>query len=448
MTEIAAPRRNRLLLDQWIELMAEPSFRRFWFMRLASHGASNALTYALFVFTIRHSDSAIATGILLLTLIVPSALLGAIAGVAIDRLPRGLILFTANLLRAGLVFLLVGAKDSLPTLYAVSLGLGVVTQFAVPAESAVVPEIVRNHRLVSAHTFINLGTLASQVFGLLILAPLLLKTTDGAPLLVILACLFALSAALITVIPQFRFSFGSTNKEVSLRAVRREFAEGWFRVCRDSTAFLALVLLVATSILVLVIATLLPKFAGEVLNIDPANIVFVLAPVGLAVFVGLRSVEYLSARLNKLVTISAAYVLMAVALIALGLVQTGGAFLQSLDPLGSFSSGPLNEQVARIFVTVVLANAFGFSITVVLTMGRVLLNERIPRAMQGRVFAAQSVLSNLVAVVPVVCAGLFADAVGVEPVLIFAGVAALLAAAWTHARSTRVLPLQGEASVP
>ena len=72
----------------------------YWFMRLASHGATNALAYSLLVLTVRQSDSAIATGFLLLTLIIPSAMLGAIAGVAVDRMPRGLIMFVCNVLRA------------------------------------------------------------------------------------------------------------------------------------------------------------------------------------------------------------------------------------------------------------------------------------------------------------------------------------------------------------
>src|SRR5688500_8583839 len=97
MSEVASEprpgRRNRFLLAQWADLLEDDSFRRFWFMRLASQSAINALSYALLVFTVEQSSSAIATGFLLLTMIVPSALLGAIAGVVVDRLPRGLILF-------------------------------------------------------------------------------------------------------------------------------------------------------------------------------------------------------------------------------------------------------------------------------------------------------------------------------------------------------------------
>jgi hypothetical protein len=110
-----------------------------------------------------------------------------------------------------------------------------------------------------------------------------------------------------------------------------------------------------------------------------------------------------------------------------------------LDPAGVFSAGPLNQQWARIVSTVLFACIYGFALTVVLTMGRVLINERIPMTMQGRVFAAQAVLTNLVAIVPVMLASLVADTAGVEPVLICAGIACLLAAVWSHARSTRVV---------
>src|SRR5690606_27794636 len=134
------------LLAQWAELLEDDSFRRYWFMRLASHGASNALNYAMLVLVVRQSDTAIATGIFLLTIIGPAALLGAVAGVAVDRLPRGLMLFASNLIRALLVFALIGAKESLPGIYLVSLGFGVVNQFAAPAEGAVVPSIVRGRR--------------------------------------------------------------------------------------------------------------------------------------------------------------------------------------------------------------------------------------------------------------------------------------------------------------
>jgi MFS family permease len=444
MGEAAAPRHNRFLLAQWADLLDDDSFRHYWFMRLASHGATNALTYAMLVLVVRHSDSAIATGIFLLTMIGPAAMLGAIAGVAVDRLPRGLMLFACNLLRAVLVFALIGAKEELGGIYMVALGFGIVNQFAAPAESAVLPYIIRDRSYIAANSFINLGTLLSQVAGALILAPVLLKTTNGDPLLFVLMILYAVSAVMVTIIPQFHFASTEDTREMSMRAVRREFATSWLHLCRDATAFLALILLVVTTISTLIVATMMPKFSIQVLHLEPENIVFVLAPVGIAIFLGLRSVEYLSDRFNKLVTISAGYGLMAASLIALGFVPAVANWLQSIDPTGVFGADALGIKGARIAVTIAFGNVYGFALTVVLTMGRALLNERVPVAMQGRVFAAQSILSNLVAIVPVVLASLAADAIGVAPVLICAGVGALLAAAWSRARSSRTVPLSEE----
>jgi MFS family permease len=433
-----AKRGNRFLLSQWVELLDDDSFRRYWFMRLASHGAANALTYSLLVFTIRLSDNAFATGVLLLTLIVPSAMLGAISGVIIDKLPRGLVLFGSCILRALLVFALMSAKESLPALYAVSLGLGIVTQFAVPAEAAVLPQIVAQGRLVAANSFINLGTLASQVVGMMVLAPIFLKTTNGDPLLFMICGLFATAAVLITIIPQFHFMAEKGAPKVTIRSARREFAESWIRLNRDPVAFLGLILLVVTGASTLIVATLLPKFSVHVLNVAPENIVFILAPVTIAVFLGLRSVEFLADHFNRLAMISGAYVLMAASLIALGLVPGSADLLEDIDPTGILSA--LGGSAPRIAATIIYANVYAFALTIVLTMGRTLLNERVPREMQGRVFAAQTVLANLVAIAPVLLAGLLADAVGVEPVLVGAGIAALLAAAWSHARSSRVVP--------
>jgi hypothetical protein len=60
--------------------------------------------------------------------------------------------------------------------------------------------------------------------------------------------------------------------------------------------------------------------------------------------------------------------------------------------------------------------------------------------MQGRIFAAHAVLSNLAAIVPVLAAGLMADAIGVEPVLVAGGIVALSAAVWSRAQGSRVVP--------
>jgi len=121
--------------------------------------------------------------------------------------------------------------------------------------------------------------------------------------------------------------------------------------------------------------------------------------------------------------------------------------------LGLIGLGVFNGLVA-----VAPAEAFPFAVAAMLLAGVMtpivngsygaILQATIAPEMQGRVFAAQTVLANLVAIVPVAVSGLIADAVGVEPVLIVAGICALLAAAWSQARSSRVIPVEGIAGGP
>jgi MFS family permease len=88
-------------------------------------------------------------------------------------------------------------------------------------------------------------------------------------------------------------------------------------------------------------------------------------------------------------------------------------------------------------VTLVAAGLIGFAYSVVNVGGRSLLNERVPVPMQGRVFAAQTVLSNLASIVPLLLAGALADWWGVSPVLIVVAVAVLVIALWGSFQTMR-----------
>ena len=59
--------------------------------------------------------------------------------------------------------------------------------------------------------------------------------------------------------------------------------------------------------------------------------------------------------------------------------------------------------------------------------------------MQGRVFAAQAVLSNLASIIPLLLAGALADWFGVRPVLITVAVVMSLFVLWTTLRA-RIAP--------
>jgi hypothetical protein len=109
--------------------------------------------------------------------------------------------------------------------------------------------------------------------------------------------------------------------------------------------------------------------------------------------------------------------------------------LESWNILGLFDPGPFGEGTARIIITGALAAGLAFAFTFVNVVGRSIVNERIPREMQGRVFAAQTVLTNLASIPPILLTGLLADVIGVTPVFFFVGLMCGLLAIFYAARN-------------
>jgi MFS family permease len=85
----------------------------------------------------------------------------------------------------------------------------------------------------------------------------------------------------------------------------------------------------------------------------------------------------------------------------------------------------------------------GFAYSLVGVVGRAIINERIPLEMQGRVFAAVNVLTNLSSVAPLLVAGALADLLGVRPVILMVCVLVSAFIVWFVLRERTVRPLRG-----
>ncbi|MGI8550997.1 MAG: hypothetical protein ACR2PL_09470, partial [Dehalococcoidia bacterium] len=83
-------------------LRASLRFRRFWLARLLSHTAQNAILLGLLVTVVNKTGSTIHSSLLVLTFVVPCALLGLVGGIVVDRLPKREVLLTASLFRTAL----------------------------------------------------------------------------------------------------------------------------------------------------------------------------------------------------------------------------------------------------------------------------------------------------------------------------------------------------------
>ena len=415
-------------------LLQDLGFRHYWISRALSAAGHNALVYAFLVLVVRETGSSVHTSLLILAFILPPATLASVSGVVTDRLPRGLILFIGHLLRALLAVAFVASNGDVWVIYGIALGVGVVGQFSGPVESALLPHIVERQVLTRANSMFNLGGALGQVLGVLILAPLFLKTVGADSLFTVIALLYVVAAALLLTVPNLGFRELSEaqrhSTHVTFRGVRAEFAEGWQTLRQDRTAYMGMMLLVLGSTSLLVTAGLAPRFAEQVLGISTENAIYVFAPATLGIILGLRVVDWLTQQVSKSWVVTAGFIMVVLSTVAMAMVPQSARLLENQNPLGLFSGGLFGTTAARIMVTLVFAGMTGFAYSVVNVAGRSLLNERVPMPMQGRVFAAQTVLSNLASVVPLLVAGALADWWGVSPVLIAVAVAVLLIAVW------------------
>lgn len=407
-------------------LFERDTYLRFWLGRLTSHTAVNAVLYALLILVVRETGSAIHSSLFVVSYILPAAALGSFSGVLADRAPKGLVLFGGNLARGVLAFLLLGSYENVWTLYAMGLLLALASQFISPAEGAALPLVVPREDLTAANAANNLGSLISQVAGMAVLAPLFLALFVP-PLFLIAAVLFFAGGLLFGTTLGFGLESARSIRRVTVREVREQFARAWRTLSKDAPSYMSVVTLTLASVTALVTVSLAPRYVDGVLHVAPQWAIFVLSPAALGILGGMRLAPALERLLPKAQVVALSFAALVVGMVVIGMVKPIGAGFEGL--LG------LNATGARLLVTAVFAVLLACAYTLINISARSIVNERIPVDMQGRVFAAQAVLSNLASIPPILLTGAIAQVLGADRIFVAVGTGVGVMAVWYWIRS-------------
>jgi Na+/melibiose symporter-like transporter len=183
--------------------LLQRNFALLWIAGLVSVAGDYALIAALPLHAYALTGSAVATGAVFAAGLLPRVVLGSVAGVFVDRWDRKRTMVAADLLRAIalLPLLAVASADLLWLLYLVRLLTGTLSLFFSPAESALLPRLVGEDRLVTANALNalndNLGRLVGPAVGGLLYASSGLGAVvvgDAATFLVSAGCIAAIRA--------------------------------------------------------------------------------------------------------------------------------------------------------------------------------------------------------------------------------------------------------------
>ena len=158
-----------------LAVLRNRDFGLLWVSGLVSVAGDWILYAALPFYVYERTGSTIATAGMIVAELAPAVLLGSAAGVFVDRWDRKHVLVGANLLQAAAVslLLLVPLDGWLWIVYAVAVAQSAVAAFAQPAESALLPTLVAEERLLAANALNALNNRLARLVGLPLGAALL-----------------------------------------------------------------------------------------------------------------------------------------------------------------------------------------------------------------------------------------------------------------------------------
>ena len=409
------------------------AFLALWGAQILSQVAANATTFALIVLVGQITGSNTSSSILILLAILPAVVFGVMAGVIVDRTDRKRVLVVTNALRAAAVLPLLLLGQSVEAAYIVNFLVAAITVFFVPAESAMIPAIVRKRDLLVANSLFTFTFNGAFLVGFIILAPVVIAFAGYDALFIVIGGMFVGAALLCLTVPDVAKPTLSDGIGVRLAgaAVKQTFggmgeAFGYLR--RTPPVMWSLVYIALTYMLVAVAGALAPGFMREVLHRPEKDVIVLVGPAGVGVVVGLGLLNIIGGRLAPTRAIGLGLLVTAASLMVLAVDRPlADVFRTATGPSAAF---PFFDAVVSL-----TAFVFGIAYAFITVPSMTRLQSELHDDIRGRIFGVLNTLVSVFSFLPLLLVGPVADIYGVAPVFFGAAVACVIA--WAGGRSTR-----------
>ncbi len=410
-------------------------FSALWLAQVISNTALNGSFFVQLILIEQVTGSSAHLGAVILAFSLPAVLLSALAGMIVDRVSKKSILIWSNALRVATGVALAILAALLPeskwiegifliAIYILVFVTSAIGQFFAPAEGATIPLLVRSDNLLPANSLFSLTFIASQILGMIILAPLGVKLIGIVGSLWVAAAMYIAATICVALIPRDQPTrSGALNGASAARGAWDEIREGWHFAITHRAIFVALLQLALTSTLTMVMAELVPGFARRVLGLQPEDATYVFWPAGVGMLLASILIGRFGHRLSR--EILAVIGMIGVAIGLLGLAWAGSGSLIFGQPL--FVRFPELYLTTSMFV-MFFALVIGMTMAAINIPAQTIVQERSNDAVRGRVLAVQFTLSNLIGIVPMIFIGNLADIIGIPRVTILVAVIVALLA--------------------
>jgi MFS family permease len=385
----------------YLRVIRSPRYFPLWLGQIISNLGDTLNYVALVVLVFRLSHSGLAVSALVLTEIVPTLLLGPVAGVVIDRFDRQRVLIVVDSLRAVLVLVL-ALTHVLWTVYLLAALLAVGSTLFNPALQAVIPALLTDEERLAANSVAWSSGRLVQIIGASV-AGGLIAWAGPTPAFLINAVSFAFSATMLTRLSLPRRE-GSPQTS-GLGAWLGDARDGLAYARRDPFVARLIPVQALTSLATGATSALLVVLASTHLHLAAQGFGWLLAAIGVGALLGpflsnrLTGGRYLDMRL-----LFVPYIIRGIGDIALGLVVG------------------LPWALAILFV-------YGLNTSTGVVAFHSILQTVIPNRVRGRVFTLLDVTWAAMQLLSLGLGGLLADRLGITAVYLIGGALLILAGA-------------------
>jgi MFS family permease len=398
-------------------ILRDPAFGRLWFIQASTQIGGNMSLYALTILVFATTRSNAAVSALVMSFLVPTILLSAVAGVLVDRLDVRWAMIVPNAIRTTLTFGLAVAGANVPVLLLLNLGISLTTVVLTPAEASMIPRIVPRAQLETAMGVFNLTLQASFAIGFAFLGPIVVAVAGPSVVLVVVTVFYA--AATVTTLflpaapPVARESGGGRR---TLHEPVDQLREGLAAITGNREVSRPLIHLAAATSLVGVIGVLGANLAQSI-GLDPRNLIVVVLPLGLGVVAGVFGLNRLGGAVPR------------------RRAGEGGLVAFGVLALTMASVSVIAEAVRLPVIPLVAVLGFGAGAAYATTIvsSQTALFENMPASVRGRVFGVLASIVSAASLVPILIAGPLADAISASTVIAIAAIGVLIVAGWSAA---------------
>jgi MFS family permease len=416
-------------------LLGDQRFLRYDWAKFLSLLAQNALIYGLFIDVINAQESSLATSVFVLASVIPSILLSVPGGLFSDFLPNKFALLSTMVVRLAIVFLFFDAGGDIATVLLLTFLVWAVYQFYSPAENAAVIAIVPRERFAAASSLLQAISLAAQLVGAGIVAPLAIEFLNADGLYVIVFVLLLVSTVLMALVPNLS---AEQEREAKRLSIWRAFPVGYRTIARDQRLMSITIMRILLDTGMMAFIVCAPVFIEDTLDTGAANAIYIAIPGALGIALGLLLAPLiLSLAPARLVVLIGSAIFSALLLVLPFIDSIAPDLTRSLGPFRSLQDA-LNLSNA-IVATMILLPLGGFAVSLVEVGARTEVYRRSPVSRISQVFATQAAMGSVAALLPTFFVGVMLDLLPVRVVLVAIGVVlpACAVLAWSRGLGSR-----------